>query len=379
MPYCHVPWTNIDISPKGDISPCCKFLNYRYEYLVSNITRNTIEEYLESPTLKDVKRDFLKDRWPKGCDRCRIEEENNIESRRLSDEKRYKEYLDNHRNNGFISASIAFGNTCNLTCIICDAGSSSRWHDEYKKIYKVDIRPNHFYKDQFVDNFISFSPNLKHLDIPGGEPMLSGVPQQKQLLKYYIDNNKAHDISLHYFTNCTIFPDDEWLSLWQYFKQIEIQLSIDGVGERFEYLRYPGNWLEVEQNAIKYKQLQSTMPNLKLSISTTVSAYNIGYLDEVIDWALENNYDAPWLGRLHNPIHLRCTVWRVDAKRHLLGKLRYGNHKRIYKPFVSYIERDDDSQHFETFRYNLLRHDNYRKLSFAKTFPEMFEFLRDRK
>lgn len=379
MPYCHVPWTNIDISPKGDISPCCKFTNYSYSVPNSNINRNTIEEYTNSPILNLVKEDFLNDRWPKGCSRCQLEEQYGIDSKRIIEQNRWKDHLENHQKNGFISASVAFGNTCNLTCIICDPGSSSKWHHEYKKLYGVDIRPNHFYKDGFVENLIKHTPNLKHMDIPGGEPMLSGVDQQQQLLEYFVKENKAKDISLHYTTNCTIFPNEKWLSLWEHFKEVEFQLSIDGIEKRFEYLRYPANWDLVQNNAIKYKNLKDCSKNIKLSVATTVSAYNIAYLDELVSWCIDTGLGKPWLGRLHNPIHLRPTVWRVDGKKFIIQQLRYSENKSVLKPFIHFIETEDDSKHFSDFRYRLLRHDNYRNIKYSDFFPEMFEFLLDKK
>jgi radical SAM protein with 4Fe4S-binding SPASM domain len=186
MTYCHVPWTHIDISPLGEISPCCKFKNSHYKNKVSNINEVSINDYLQSHTLKEVKKDFTNGVWPKGCERCKIEEENGIESRRLIEYNRWADHLDDHQNKGFISASIAFGNACNLTCITCDPSSSSKWHQEYKKLYGINIKPNLFYKEDFVENVYNNIPNLKHLDIPGGEPLLSGVDQQKELLQKLI-------------------------------------------------------------------------------------------------------------------------------------------------------------------------------------------------
>lgn len=373
MPYCHVPWTNIDISPQGVISPCCKFKNYNYRHKIPNINEIKIEEYIQNPILQSVKKDFLEDKWPTGCERCKIEEDNGIESRRQAEQTRWQEHLDNHRDKGFLTASIAFGNTCNLTCITCDPTASSKWFQEYKKLYGVSIKPNHFYKENFIKEFYEHTPNLVHLDIPGGEPLLSGIEQQKELLNNFIKEGKSHYISLHYTTNTTKFPDDEWINLWSNFKQVEIQMSIDGIGSKFEYIRFPANWEEVSSNALKYKDLTKQNKNMKLSISTTVSAYNIAYLDEIISWAYENNLDHPWLGRVHNPNYLRPTVWNKPAKEFIINKLK--NSKYDLSPFLNLMLNEDDSKHYDNFVYRLLRHDQYRKLSFKKTFPEMFEFL----
>ena len=373
MPYCTVPWTNIDISPQGEIRPCCKFKN-AYPHKPVNINDNTITDYLNSPTLGEVKRDFMADKWPKGCERCKIEEDSGIESMRMMEQNKWKDYSENHRELGFLSASIAFGNTCNLTCITCDPYSSSKWYQEYKKLYGISIKPNHFYKEGFVENFYNHAENLFHLDVPGGEPFLSGVKQQKELLNKFCQDGRAKDITLHYTTNCTHFPEDDYIKLWKDFKQVEVQLSIDGIEKRLEYIRYPAEWNVLVRNVNHYLELSKRYTNIKLSISTTVSAYNIGYLDELFDWAYTVGLEKPWLGRVHNPNHLRPTIWPDKAKQYLIEKLQSSKHD--LQSFANLLINEDDTKHFEIFKYRLLRHDQHRKLSFKNTFPEMYEFLK---
>lgn len=374
MPYCSLPWTNIDISPQGEMSPCCKFKSSLYPNRPSNINSSSIDEYINSPTLKEVKRDFKEGKWPKGCERCKIEEANDIRSKRVQDHERWGSLLSEDK--GFVTASVAFGNTCNLSCITCDPSASSKWQQEWKILLGKDVKPNHFYKEDFVQSFKDKTPNLIHLDIPGGEPLLSGVKQQKELLRMYINDNSAKDISLHYTTNCTKFPDDEWLEIWSHFNEVELQLSIDGVADKFEYIRYPAVWEEVLSNIKKYIELRNSS-SIKLGVSTTVSAYNIAYLHELVEWCDDIGLGLPYLGRVHNPVHLRPTVWREDAKQFIINRLE--NCRFDLSPFILLLNTEDDSKHFDTFRYRLVRHDGFRKLNFKNTFPEMVDFLVDKK
>lgn len=377
MPYCHLPWTNIDISPMGEMKPCCKFMHSSYAHTSSNIGETNIEGYLNSLMLKEVKKDFLQNKWPKGCERCKIEEENGIESKRIQGSKLLKERLGpDYPSNGFVTASIAFGNTCNLKCIMCSPVSSSKWREEWKEVTGDDIKPNHFYKSEFVDNFYKFAKNLIHLDIPGGEPFISGVEQQKELLKHYVQDKRAKDISLHYNTNCTVFPDEYWIELWKHFKNVDIQLSIDGIGSKFEYIRFPGKWDTIIENTKKYVELVKTkLPNARITAFIAVSAYNIAYLDELIFWLESMGIVNPSLGRVDFPTHFRPTVWRDNAKQFIIQRL--SESKYNLDPFISLMKNEDMSKNFDLFRYRVLRHDNYRKTKFKETFPEMFEFLKD--
>jgi MoaA/NifB/PqqE/SkfB family radical SAM enzyme len=374
MPFCHAPWTNIDISPQGKISPCCKF---RHEYHDAPLRYDTasLDDYLTSATLIKIKQDFQNGIWPQGCERCRIEEENGIESKRQLDYQRWKPLYDNHQpdTDGFITASIAFGNTCNLKCITCGPESSSLWHKEYREIYGIDVQSNHFYKTDFLDQLLSRMPNLRHLDIPGGEPFISGVPQQKRLLRTWVDQGQAKHISLHYTTNATMFPDQDWWSLWAHFANVDLQISIDGIADRFEYIRYPARWLEVQKNVDRY--LERWQGNTQISVSHTVSVFNTYYLDEFFSWCAQKGLPRPWLGRVHNPQHMRPTVWPESARSLLVEHLESSRFDDA-KTWASLLRNQDDSKYFQDFVRAVERHDQYRGTLFARTFPELASWIK---
>lgn len=369
MTFCYSPWTNVDISPTGKISPCCKFQG-------STPVHSTLTEYINSDFLKNIKQEFETGAWPAGCERCKIEEANGIESKRQLDQQRWQQHYDSYRldSNQFITASIAFGNTCNLKCITCGPSSSSRWQTEYNQIYGKNVLPVKFYKKDFADEFASQAPDIVHLDIPGGEPFLSGVPEQKQLLQHYVDSGRATEISLHYTTNATIFPDAEWWDLWKQFKEIDMQLSIDGIGARYEYMRFPAEWSQVQSNVNLYTQKQSQLSNVRLSVSHTVSAYNIYYLDEFFSWCYNQQLPRPWLGRVHKPLHMRPTVWPESVRTVIAEHLNTSRWDDI-KNWVVLITTTDDSNQFELFREKLHQHDQYRNLDFKSTFPELAHYI----
>jgi MoaA/NifB/PqqE/SkfB family radical SAM enzyme len=366
MPFCYSPWTNVDISPLGNISPCCKFQGAVPKF-------STLSEYSGSAFLANIKQEFLNGQWPQGCERCKIEESNQVSSKRQLDAERWQTHYNNYHldSNEFITASIAFGNTCNLKCITCGPHSSSRWQSEYQTVYGVNIPLVKFYKKDFATEFVSQAPSIVHLDIPGGEPFLSGVAEQKQLLQHYIETGQAADITLHYTTNATIMPDSEWWQMWTHFKEVEIQLSIDGIGNRFEYIRYPGNWQQMCANITEYISKQN---QVKLSVSHTVSAYNIYYLDEFFAWCYNQQLPRPWLGRVHNPVHMRPAVW-PDTVRNVIADHLLASQYNDVKVWGQMIQRSDDSCHFEMFKTKLQQHDQFRSLNFRNTFPELAKYL----
>jgi MoaA/NifB/PqqE/SkfB family radical SAM enzyme len=372
MPFCYSPWTNIDIDSLGNVQPCCKYQPTETDP-VFNVQTHSLSDYSKSAFLSQLKQQFTQDIWPEGCVKCKIEEQTNIKSKRQLDHDRWHAHYGQYQldSNQWLTASISFGNTCNLKCITCGSENSSRWHKEYQAIYGKDLQPVKFYRNDFVETFVFHAPSIIHLDIPGGEPFLSGIDDQKKLLKHYIKSGKAADISLHYTTNATIFPDADWWQLWSHFREIDIQLSIDGVGARYEYIRYPASWDDTESNVIRY--LQQIAPNLKLSVSHTVSAYNIFYLDEFFSWCCDIGLPRPWLGRVHDPDHMRPTVW--PNQEHIVNHLQQSQHQDVLD-WAKLISDTSDSDLFDKFCDRLHQHDRYRGLNFAIVFPEMAPYIK---
>ena len=66
------------------------------------------------------------------------------------------------------------------------------------------------------------------------------------------------------------------INILKHFNHVNINLSIDGWGKRFEYLRHPGNWQEVYTNLYWFKQLyESKQINLDILPVCTVTNMNV--------------------------------------------------------------------------------------------------------
>ena len=375
MTFCYSPWTNIDISPMGEISPCCKFQTQYYDQHF-NIQNHTLDQYLNSEFLSNIKQEFKQAMWPRGCERCKIEEQNSIQSKRNLDFERWNKHYNalDLNNASVLTSSVAFGNTCNLKCITCNSYSSSRWQQEYNSIHGVNILPVKFYKKDFVDDFVKQAPNIIHIDIPGGEPFLSGVLEQQKLLQHYIDTGIANKISLHYTTNVTIFPNSSWWKIWSYFKEVDMQLSIDGIGNRYEYIRYPAKWQDTETNVNRYIEKNRVLNNFRLSVSHTVSAYNIYYLDEFFTWCYNVGLPRPWLGRVHTPSYMSPEVWNNEAREFITNHLQTSNNSDVVN-WGLLIKNTDESSMFDLFKKYLHQHDSYRNTNFANTFSELAPYI----
>ena len=109
-------------------------------------------------------------------------------------------------------------------------------------------------------------------------------------------------------------------------------------------------------------------------MSHTVSVYNIYYLDEFVSWCYNKGLPRPWLGRVHNPAHMRPTVWTAPARQRIVDCLQQSQHDDV-RTWANMIDQSDDSQLFEQFQQRLHQHDQYRNTNFADTFPEMAQYI----
>jgi len=375
MPFCYAPWTNVNISPSGYVTPCCKFEMWKNSSFQNvNIQEHTLHDYTSSKFLTNLKLDFMQDKWPSGCDRCRIEEENGIKSKRQIDID-WNDYTNvDLSETDFVTATVAFGNACNLKCVTCMPSNSSSLRNEHKDLYKIDIKPFIFKKTDFVQEFFKNSAGLKILEIPGGEPFITGVESQKELLQLYIKSGQAENIELRYTTNGTIFPDDEWWEIWSHFKIANLQLSIDGIGTRFEYIRFPAKWNVLVENLQKFKDKTHILPNIQLCVSHTVSAYNVFYLDEFFDWCTSEALTHVWCGRVHDPDWARPSIWPDPFKSILIDKLSNSKYSQV-RTWATLIQNTDDTTLYNRFKEITLARDQYRGCSASLAFPELSNFI----
>jgi MoaA/NifB/PqqE/SkfB family radical SAM enzyme len=168
------------------------------------------------------------------------------------------------------SATFHPGSICNLACVTCSSGASTRWaHELGEKIEAGNPK-------EISTELIVQAKKMKGVVICGGEPMLNFSSQT-------LLNNLDSDQSVRIHFNGTVMPKLEFLQESKRFQQIQYCFSIDGVEERFEYLRWPAKWNTVVDNIT---WLVKTAPdNIEFSVNITVSQLNKNYYHEVVHWA----------------------------------------------------------------------------------------------
>lgn len=347
--YCPVPWREQMIDSNGAIKLCCSARQAirNDDGTESNINTNTLDEVWNNQHMQKIRHDMLNGKKPDNemCENCYTDERFGSNSSRINELQNYgntwsqdilvKEYPDNiiveHLPEYY---DLRFGNLCNLQCIMCDPHYSSRLMTEQDKVIQVlqtdpkfansrllpwyqSIRKQFGKKDskmyawpsvEEIFNSITCrlsESNCTQLYVNGGEPTLYNK-KMSELLQKLIVTGQAKNIELWLNTNATIV-DIEFYKLLSNFKKIRLMLSIDGIEESFEYIRYPAKWSIVDNNIKKivdYIHSLNGADKWNIDFQPTFQVLNLLDIDKMIDYWLEIKNKQPCtftISKLTNP------------------------------------------------------------------------------
>ena len=248
------------------VSPCC---------ISPPVDSQKTIDFKNIQYLKNIRDSWNQGVFPKPCNACKLSEATGIGSRRLNVNQWYQDHGYHNNNVELVRLDYWVGDTCNLRCAICLPEFSSAWKQELgvsTKLKKSVV--NYFWQTMDLST-------LKWVHFTGGEPLLS---------KTHVDFLQAlpnkHQIYINYNTNATILPDQTLLDLWQQFKLVQIDFSIDDIGERFEYQRYPADWQQVTSNLQWY--IEQAPHNCMFAVNTSVGILNHANLDNLNTWLKQN-------------------------------------------------------------------------------------------
>lgn len=368
---CYHPFHGVDIFNDGSLQPCCKFRKELFPNWQTHNIKDGIKNYLESPAVKELQRMFISGEKPDACVRCWKDEEAGLKSKRQMD---FANYNNQNLGNGIKFIGLPLGNLCNLKCRICSPKTSSSLIKEYQDLFGEKVKHYNWYKDKKIWNeVIEMSKGSVELEISGGEPFLYENTEHLSLIKALVESNNAKNIKLHYTTNGTVRPVDYLFDAWNNFKFVEIQVSIDDYGKRFEYNRYPAIWEVSKENLLFYNGYIKKKDNMKCSISTTVSAFTIYYLDEFFLEIAKLRLPKPWLGRLHFPNHYRPSIFPLKIKEEIKEKLLQSRFTDV-KNAASWLDVDD-TRYWENFLTMVKMYDQYRGQKFEEIFFELSKII----
>jgi len=308
--FCMHPFTGLATREDGAIQVCCR------SHPIGFIQKHTLEEIWNGSTMRRIRKQVTKGQRPPECEPCFKLEDQGVESLRQRHikgeipEARINLYPNALEELGadykmpftFPTMELKLNNLCNLKCRMCHPMDSTSWND-WKEVEEFYTKEKNFmvkmiqdlklmespYLDKFTDNpkwwasFEKLLPYFKRVEFAGGEPLTDPTHYRiLEMLQPY-----AKDIEIKYATNLTSLGKGKntIFKFWPAFKSVAVNVSIDGLGDSYEYIRGNAKWDELISNI---KEIQK-IPNVSRIVgAVAVQVSNIMILDKMIKYFLDD-------------------------------------------------------------------------------------------
>ena len=414
--YCAKLWNHQYVHGSGSVRLCCATMDNleddkgnRY-----HINNHSLSNIWNSKQIREARLKMIKGEKIKSCAKCYEQESRGYKSMREPQDMKQNFAMTNH--DGSIkqmpnSMELHFGNMCNLKCKMCGQQYSNQIGKElleigqqdpewlswvYKESGNVNIWTNNlsveykwFKNKETKDKLFDYiTENINELILIGGEPTV--IPEFWELLEHLDAKGKLEDLTITLTTNLT--NTNPRLARWlPKLKKWVIWASVDGVGERTEYIRYPSNFKKVCENLDFYKSLLGN--NGKIVLSPAIQLLNIDQLDEILDWWFDftdgiyddEKFSVSWMAQVWYPVICNYDIAPTEYKKWVANKLRSSRNRftedpyilRFYDTQIANLENDvcnfENRQHFQKafVKYND-RQDQFRsKKTWRQLVPQL--------
>jgi hypothetical protein len=230
----------------------------------------------------------------------------------------------------------------------------------------------------------------------------------KQFVDYLIETGRSKNVALTLSTNGTIADRDFLAKMVANFRDIAFSVSIDGIEDKFTYLRHPGKWDVVKDNLDYYYELHNSDNSVFVQITHTVTALNIMYLPEFHEY-FETTYPnfKIWNNAVHYPKWISAPVLPAKAKKLITDKLlrhnwlsKYRDEANALVNFMNsalyengdsvveslkgkfdadklkFFDERSSQQKWTIFKSQIVGGDIYREENFVTVFPELYDLIK---
>ncbi len=392
--FCVLPWVSLEASPIGTVRPCCladdELLDdagNKFDLRSANLLN-----VQNSQQMQQLRQEFLDKKKPRTCRKCWNEERAGRTSKRMHTLNRLKHILPDTEwttdAKPLMFLDLKLGNICNLKCRICGSWSSSQYAAEEVAWIRDATEKKQSYAYQMLqagawprDNTVFWQQidqslnDIKYIEFTGGEPFL--IKEHFDMLQGIVDRGIAHQVEIHYNTNGTQYPQ-QGEEIWKHFKLVEIAISVDDMATRFEYQRTNASWLEVCDNIEKFRQLRQRNSNIQLQCCSTVSVFNVRYLDGVANWIAQQSFDFVYWNVMHDAWYFSVGCLPDQVKNEVEAHLRRSDIPPQYYDdimgVVEFMQRGASTDGFMT-KMKIADLDRKRQQNFATVAPEMSQLL----
>jgi organic radical activating enzyme len=378
--FCIAPWTSACIHTDAHLSPCCQWVSshndiadparikqldrYKSTYIKKDTHSETTEQQKESVNftqidqwansnyMKKVRENQYNGVFIEPCNRCYDDERAGVESTRQSYNKSWSRYFDFAKIdkeewsvdvNSLFAFDFKLGNTCNLKCVMCTPILSSPLMTEYKKnqkkfknlkFYKEPLSGKDFTswpeKKEFLDFFEKIKKQILWMKFTGGEPTI--LPSVNKILN---EMPNPESITLSITTNGTRISDELLQTLSKY-KKVWLTISIEGIGDHNNIIRYLSSWDKIAYNILRLKKLS----NVYLEIQSMLMCFSPFTSIKIFQWAEENELKLSF-SKFVSPSYLSIDSVKPELIKKFdnqLKKLHSKNNQEVVYQIIQYLK-----------------------------------------
>jgi len=329
---------------------------------------NSLENIWNNQKLISLREQNKNNVWDKDCWECKQLESAQHTSFRMGmlDKFGIKENL-----SGPQRIDLLFDLSCNLACRICGPNASTFWQKHLKENnMSIGNFPTKSKMEDIIKVLKSLDlSNLEMIQYCGGETLMGNTYWETSKILADLIPNANEKLTLAFQTNGTQQIDKKYYELIEKFHLVKFVISLDGVGDRFDYLRWPADWNQVTDNIL---EMRENLPvNVMFIIQETACNLNLFYHDEVSSW-VDNNFSTNRLGDITNyskqlVIHNNLNVNNITQKYY--DSLKSKGLVNLLSP-----NWQEDPQAIKLMIQEVEMFDKFRNQNWKKTFPEVAEF-----
>lgn len=191
---------------------------------------------------------------------------------------------------------LLFDRSCNLACRSCAPSNSTFWIKHLRDAgLPVHVNNNSHNNFEIIKQTLTKLDlsNLRQIQFCGGETLMGNAYwEAAQLISELVPDSRER-ILLGFQTNGTQPLAEKNYRILENFNLVKFMISIDGIHDRFEYLRWPANWNQVVDNILTIREKAPS--NVMFFIQECTSNLNLYYFNEVGNW-VKNNFSSNRFG-----------------------------------------------------------------------------------
>lgn len=458
--FCILPWVHLSTRPDGQMRVCCTAnassvgptndkehggqvgILKDEQGRPNNLNVADFKTAWNSTYMRNVRKQMLNGEQPPSCLKCYKEESAGHNSKRMWETAYWSERFSidqlvaETEADGSVPPNLRyidlrFGTKCQLACVMCSPHDSSGWIREHAKmlpqVQNAALRDTMQWNDKgsingssynwhknnpvFWEQFNEQIPNMEQLYFAGGESLI--IEEHYTILEEAIRTGHAKNLELRYNSNGVEWRDDLF-DLWKEFKLVRFHYSVDDIGARNEYVRYPSKWERTEE--VFHILDRETSDNVEVTVACAVQALNIYYIPDFLKWKLTQGfhkinmwpfgagginyhfvYHPPHLNVKSLPAWFKDEVeakyeefipwweenWQLGIPSWYHNQVSYDDWRNAsygvdrLRGMVKFMKSEDWSVRMPEFQEYVRLIDQTRNLSFADTYPEMRKLLDD--